>query len=183
MKRTTPVVLGLLVLLVLSGGIVFAQESSATIALHEQNNSGQSGTAKITISEDETTATVEIHISGGSGVPQPAHIHAGSCANLDPTPLYPLNSVVNGHSLTVLTEASATGMPSMEASEFAINVHKSAAEASVYVACGDITEANVVTVGMPRTGSSTDNIVAVATLAALLTLTSGLLLTFARRKE
>jgi hypothetical protein len=181
MKRTTPVVLGLLVLLVVSGGVVFAQESSATIGLHEQNNSGQSGTAKITISEDGSTATVEIHISGGSDEPQPAHIHAGTCANLDPKPLYPLNNVVNGHSITTLTEESAIGMPSMETSDFAINVHKSVAEASVYVACGEISEANVVTVGMPRTGSPGD-LATVATFAALLVLAGGLLSTVSRRR-
>jgi VCBS repeat-containing protein len=181
MKRTTPVVLGLLVLLVVSGGVVFAQEDSATIGLHEQNNSGQSGTAKITISEDGSTATVEINISGGSDEPQPAHIHAGTCANLDPKPLYPLNNVVNGHSITTLTEESAIGMPSMETSDFAINVHKSVAEAAVYVACGEISEANVVTVGMPRTGSASD-LVTVGAFAALLVLAGGLLSTVSRRR-
>jgi hypothetical protein len=31
---------------------------------------------------------------GDGGIPHPAHIHAGTCANLDPSPLFPLADVV-----------------------------------------------------------------------------------------
>ena len=179
MKKVVSFAMALAVLLALSGGTVFADHESATIALMEQNNSGQSGTATLTVSDDLKSVTVEINISGGSEVPQPAHIHAGTCANLDPKPAVPLNNVVNGKSVTVITEESGAGMGDMEANEFAINVHKSAAEASVYVACGDIATANVV--GMPRTGDG-GNILTLLGVIALMAVGTGTVLSFARRK-
>src|SRR5437868_8040453 len=78
---------------------------------------------------------VTLNISNGSPTAQPAHIHKGTCANLDPTPAFPLTSVVNGTSQTSLTTVD---LPTLLAGQFAINVHKSAAEATVYTACGDI---------------------------------------------
>ena len=43
-----------------------------------------------------------LNLTNGTAEPQPAHVHKGTCANLDPAPLYPLNSVVNGKSETAL---------------------------------------------------------------------------------
>ncbi|HET6263108.1 MAG TPA: hypothetical protein VFG99_12850, partial [Chloroflexia bacterium] len=57
-----------------------------------------------------------------------------TCANLDPNPAYPLSSVVNGKSETEV----AVSMDELSKGEYAINIHKSATEASVYVACGDL---------------------------------------------
>src|SRR5204862_2018184 len=56
------------------------------------------------------------------------------CANLDPVPAYPLNSVTNNASDTVANVSLAE----LAKGGYAINVHKSAAEVSVYVACGNI---------------------------------------------
>lgn len=103
------------------------------IALSAQNNSGESGTAKI---EDfDGKAKVTLNLTGApSGVTQPAHIHTGSCANLGGVK-YPLNFPVNGKSETTLDislDELLDGLP------LAVNVHKSAAEANIYVACGDI---------------------------------------------
>jgi len=53
---------------------------------------------------------------------------------LNPAPFIPLSPVVNGTSTTVITATLA----SLTAEPLAINVHKSAAEASVYVSCGNI---------------------------------------------
>jgi hypothetical protein len=94
------------------------------------------------------TTKVTLNISGGSDTPQPAHIHAGSCANLDPKPKWPLTSVVNGTSETVVSASLAE----IANGTNAINVHKSGPEASVYVSCGDI--ASLVVAGMPQTGAS-----------------------------
>ncbi len=52
MKKVTSLLMAFLALFAFSGGVVVAQEQSVTIALMEQNDSGQSGTATLTLSED-----------------------------------------------------------------------------------------------------------------------------------
>lgn len=99
-------------------------------------NSGQDGDA--TLSEvDAGTTRVVIDVGNAPANPQPAHIHRGSCENLDPEPAYGLENVVNGKSTTEVNVA----MEDLVGQGFAVNVHKSADEAQVYVACGDIEEA------------------------------------------
>ena len=106
-----------------------------TIQLGAQNQSGENGTAKLTPVEDGKTK-VEISLKGApKGVAQPAHIHEGGCANLDPKPKQGLDNVVDGKSTTVVP----VGLQELIDGKTAINVHKSAEEAKVYVACGDIT--------------------------------------------
>ena len=128
-----------------AGGIVFAQDKaekkkakgdsakSVTVKLSQQNKSGESGTAKLTHAGDNTK--VEINIKGApKGVSQPAHVHEGTCAKLDPKPKYGLQNVVDGKSTTEVPVDIKTLM----GGNLAINVHKSAEEAKVYVACGNI---------------------------------------------
>lgn len=114
---------------------VVVDNATMTIVLSEQNDLGQSGTA--TIKENsEGKAVVSLKMSGGSfPAPQPAHIHLGSC----PSPgavEYPLTNVVNGTSETTLDLSLAELKSRTEA--MAVNVHKSASEASVYTACGNL---------------------------------------------
>jgi hypothetical protein len=183
MRKIATLAMALLALLALSGGSVLAQADYETTAhaLNEQNNSGQSGTVTFSLAEDGTSVTVEINISGGSEVPQPAHIHTGTCDNLDPKPFYPLNSVVNGRSVTVITEADIENLDYDLYNQFSVNVHKSAAEASVYVSCGEIVPGGNVTVGMPRTGGS-DNTAPMLALIGVAFVAMGTLLSLARRK-
>lgn len=127
-----------------AGGLAFAQQDKAekkkagaakgvTVRLAQQNKSGESGTARLTPAGDKTK--VEINLKGApKGVSQPAHIHEGSCAKLDPKPKYGLANVVDGKSST---EVGAS-MDTLMAGNLAINVHKSAEEVKTYVACGDI---------------------------------------------
>ena len=106
------------------------------VPLGAQNDSGQDGDA--TLSEvDAGTTRVVIDVGNAPANPQPAHIHRGSCENLDPEPAYGLENVVNGKSTTEVNVA----MEDLVGQGFAVNVHKSADEAQVYVACGDIEEA------------------------------------------
>ena len=65
-----------------------------------------------------------------AGVSQPAHIHLGTCDNLDKAPKWNLQPVKNGQSITELA------VPLLK-DKAAINVHKSTAEAHVYVSCGN----------------------------------------------
>ncbi|HUS15000.1 MAG TPA: hypothetical protein VM536_08300 [Chloroflexia bacterium] len=127
----------LLVALAPFGGTRAAGEV-LTLPLTAQNGSGQDGTVTIT-SLNAETVRVEIKLNKPSTVAQPAHIHEGSCATLNPAPAYPLNSVVNGASTT---EVKAD-IERLASKGYAVNIHKSAAEASVYVACADIHETEV----------------------------------------
>ncbi len=105
------------------------------VKLNEQNALGQGGQAVI-VQVGTSTVRVIVNLVGKpSDDAQPAHIHLGSC----PTPgavKYPLTAVGKG--------ASQTDIPNMTIEKLlselplAINVHKSATEGKVYVACGDI---------------------------------------------
>ncbi|MSQ33732.1 MAG: hypothetical protein EXR60_04865 [Dehalococcoidia bacterium] len=71
--------------------------------------------------------------AGPAGVDQPAHIHDGQCPGVAGIK-YSLTSVKDGKSTTTV---NAT-LDSLMSSSFAINVHKSGAEVSVYTSCGNI---------------------------------------------
>jgi len=77
-----------------------AQES-VTITLREQSGSGQSGTTVLTAVGNQTRVLVTLS-NPPAGVAQPAHIHEGTCANLNPQRRYPLQSLMNGRSETVI---------------------------------------------------------------------------------
>jgi len=105
---------------------------SLSLTLVEQNLSGQSGTANIFEVGDKTK--IELTLRNSPAGPQPAHVHTGSCAELGGVK-YPLTSPVNGTSDTTLDVSYDELLAELP---LAINVHKSVAEAGVYVACADI---------------------------------------------
>jgi hypothetical protein len=106
----------------------------ATVSLAEQNGSGQSGEVILTKVDDSTTR-VEVSITAPpADDPQPAHIHKGSCEDLDPNPAYGLENVVDGSSSSEVE----VSLDELTDGAFAVNVHKSGDELDVYVACGDI---------------------------------------------
>jgi len=110
-----------------------AQDNSITIDLNELNSSGISGTATLTDNGDGTT-TVSIQVDGATGG-HPAHIHEGTCDDLNPNPQYPLANVdENGTSETDVD----VSLDDLLASPFAVNLHESATNLGVYVACGEI---------------------------------------------
>lgn len=134
--------IGVMTLLVLAGivtgGVIMAQ-TPLMITLNPQNDSGESGTATFT-DLGNGKVRVDVAVTGApAGVSQPMHIHKGTCANLEPAPTYPLTNLENG---TSTTEISTT-LEALLASPYAVNGHKSAAEASVYVFCGDIVASSV----------------------------------------
>src|SRR6185436_14473483 len=118
---------------IFASGLALAQQKSISVPIHAQNKSGEAGTAKLTPEGDKTK--VEISLKGApKGVSQPAHIHDGSCAKLDPKPKYGLQNVVDGKS----TSEVPVKIDELMGGNLAINVHKSAEEVKTYVACGDI---------------------------------------------
>ena len=100
--------------------------------LASQNNSSITGVATFT-DLGEGKLRVEIQANGSGAGPQPAHIHEGSCTQLNPAPKYPLAFVTNGVSITDL-DASIQEVTS---APHAIHMHKSPEEMPIYVACAD----------------------------------------------
>jgi hypothetical protein len=110
-----------------------AQGQSATLQLASQNNSGVTGTATIT-DIGGGKLRVEIAATGAGAGPQPAHIHEGTCSQLNPAPKFALTDVRNGASSTTVDGT----MQAITSSPHAIHMHKSPDELPVYVACADI---------------------------------------------
>jgi hypothetical protein len=85
--------------------------------------------------------------AGASGVPQPAHVHTGTCE--DPGGIvYPLANVIDGVSITVLS----TTIDSLLNSDYIANVHLSAEEPGTYVSCAALETADGGPV-LPSTGT------------------------------
>jgi len=110
-----------------------AQGKPVTVNLMPQNASGESGTVTLTPQGDKTQVVIKL-AGAPSDVQQPAHIHDGSCASLDPKPRVPLQNVVSGSSTTTLDMK----LDDIVSKGGAVNVHKSAADVKTYVACGDL---------------------------------------------
>ncbi|MGZ3497009.1 MAG: CHRD domain-containing protein [Vulcanimicrobiaceae bacterium] len=106
---------------------------SVTVQLKPENNSGETGTA--TLTQEGSNVLVKVSLTGAPKTAQPAHIHEGTCAKLNPAPKYPLSSVVDGKSTTVVKDVKLSELTS---GSYAINVHKSTEDLKTYVACGDI---------------------------------------------
>jgi hypothetical protein len=120
--------------------------NTATINLAAQSGSAESGTATLTKMGDKTKVVIDLTSKSAMAVsqPQPAHIHMGSCAKLNPTPQYALTNVQAGKSTTTVNAK----LDDLRNGAFAINVHKSSADLKTYVACGDIGK------GTPSSGGS-----------------------------
>ena len=107
---------------------------SLTINLGAQNNSKQDGQAFL----NDTAAGLKIKIqvkNEPAGASEPAHIHEGTCAKLNPAPWKPLSNVVNGVSVTTIPGLT---LAQLKKAHYAINVHESASNLKHYVSCGDI---------------------------------------------
>lgn len=105
-----------------------------TVKLNALNNSGQTGTA-ILSPEGSNKTKVVIELSGiPAGVVEPAHIHMGTCDKLNPAPKWPLQSIKDGRSTTVVP----VSLDSILKDKAAINVHKSPTDIMTYVSCGNI---------------------------------------------
>ena len=111
-------------------------ELEIEVPLDEQNGSAESGTATLTAVGDQTKVVLDIQSRSATPVAprQPAHIHKGSCDDLDPTPAYGLNDVRAGTS----TSTVDVKLDDLIDDTVVINVHESAENVERYVACGVI---------------------------------------------
>lgn len=110
-----------------------ALDDTVSVKLEAQNNSGQNGSATLMPEGDTTRVVIEI-LNMPAGVAQPAHIHLGRCDKLDKAPKWRLEDVKDGRSVTVVP----VPLDVILKDRTAINVHKSADEAQIYVSCGNI---------------------------------------------
>jgi hypothetical protein len=109
-----------------------AGNGEVAVELAEQNDSGQSGTATLAPTDDGQTS-VTLELSDQPDVPQPAHIHAGTCEELGEV-VHPLTNVEDGSSETTVD----VSIDELQDGEFAINAHESEQNIANYVACGPI---------------------------------------------
>jgi hypothetical protein len=132
-------------------GVAFAQDKDAkksgakkgggaktvNVRMAAQNKSKETGTAKLTAMGADKTK-VEITLKGApKGTPQPAHIHEGTCAKLDPKPKWGLENIEHGKSTTEVPVSLAE----IQKGTYAVNVHKSGEDIKTYVSCGNIAKA------------------------------------------
>jgi hypothetical protein len=128
------VVLGFSLAVVLSGGsTIQAQGQSVRLDMDSQSESGITGTATLT-EVGNNRIRIEIRANNSGAGPQPAHIHRGTCAQLDPTPLFSLSPVANGASTTEIDGTFQV----LGSGQHAIHMHRSQEELAIYVACADI---------------------------------------------
>src|SRR5438477_3032328 len=103
MRKLTFVLLVALVALNLgSVSSSFAQGKVVRVTLIDENGSGEDGSAQLTDQGDGTTKVELIMLNAPEGAQQPAHIHKGTCANLDATPAFPLETVKESKSTTIV---------------------------------------------------------------------------------
>jgi len=112
-----------------SGG---ATGNSITVTLGPGRDGSQPGTAMLMAMGNQTEVNISI-TPGAAGVPQPVHIHQGTCDNLGAV-VYPLTNIVDGKSMTLVNAS----LSSLETCNFAINAHMSQAGINTYVSCGTI---------------------------------------------
>ena len=96
--------------------------------------SGVNGTATLTdIGGGRTRVDIRVSVGPGGSAMMPNHIHAGRCPGVAAVS-FPLNAVTNG----VGTSEVNVSLADLLAGTYAINLHRSPAEASVWVSCGNV---------------------------------------------
>lgn len=140
-RQATPAIAVILVLLGAGCGGSTSSDSGSSdlvieVPLEAQNGSAESGNATLTAVGDQTRVVLDIQSRSGTPVAprQPAHIHKGSCEEVDPTPAYGLNDVKAGKS----TSTVDVKLDDLINETVVINVHVSAENVERYVACGII---------------------------------------------
>ncbi len=113
-----------------------AATSTLTVTMDALNSSGETGTAVLTQTDDGVQVVVTL--KGAPAAAQPTHIHAGTCGKINAAPEWPLTSLTNGTSTSVVKGVT---IDQMLKTPYAINVHKSTSDLGTYVACGNIVAA------------------------------------------
>ncbi|HEV2909700.1 MAG TPA: hypothetical protein VGX02_10540 [Candidatus Eremiobacteraceae bacterium] len=108
-------------------------KTGTAFKFNPMNKSAQQGTVTMVAAGSKTRVTIAL-TGEPMGAIEPAHVHVGNCAHPGAV-IYPLTDVVAGHSVTLvnapLSKVQVTGN--------SVNVHKSAAQLNLYMACANLT--------------------------------------------
>lgn len=108
------------------------------LRLVQRGGSREAGRVTFTPLRERTKVVLELPGWARRGSqPWPAHIHTGSCAELEPRPAHRLAAVAEGKS----TSTVAVTLTDLRAGSFGVDIHDSAAQIEMYVACGDLADA------------------------------------------
>jgi hypothetical protein len=127
-------------LLLITTALASAQEAEVTpppdaprlsLTFTELNDSGVSGVATLYGDGDQTIVEITVTDAGPN---HPAHIHKGTCDDLDPNPAYPLENVIDGKSISVV-DAS---LEELLTGGYSIDLHMSVNELGTLVVCAPI---------------------------------------------
>jgi hypothetical protein len=109
-----------------------AGDDTVTVELAAVGDSNQTGTATLTADGEQTSVVIEVDDPVSDS--QPAHIHEGTCDELNPEPAFGLPNVASGSSETTVD----TSLESLTSGSYAINLHMSDADLATYTSCGNI---------------------------------------------
>jgi hypothetical protein len=108
-----------------------AGASPLTLDLAAQSGSGQSGTAQLSTDGEKTRIIVEL--ANPPDVPQPSHVHRGTCDEIGDV-IAPLENVVDGRAESGIDMS----LQELRRGGLIVHAHKSEAEYETSVACAEI---------------------------------------------
>ena len=109
-----------------------AGSDEVTVELAEVGGSGQTGTATLTAEGEKTRVVISVDSPVSDS--QPAHIHEGTCDELNPEPEYGLPNVTAGSSDSTVD----VSLDELTSEAYAINLHMSNDDLTTYTSCGNI---------------------------------------------
>jgi Cu/Zn superoxide dismutase len=109
-----------------------AAAEETTVELAAVGDSGQTGTATLTPEGEQTRVVIVVDDPVSDS--QPAHIHEGTCDDLNPDPEFGLPNVADGRSDTTVD----TTLEDLTSEPYAINLHMSDDDLTTYTSCGNI---------------------------------------------
>ena len=190
MTKTPRVLLAMAALvgaLAIPAAVASAQAArTVTVNLSAANSggdtrSGVNGTATLTdMGGGRTQVVVRVSVGPGGSPNMPGHLHTGRCPQVGAV-IYPLNNVMNGTSTTDVNASLADILAGRGAPDnaFAINLHRSPAEANVWVSCGNVVAGAA---ALPATGGHSGGVPVAPILGGASAALAGAAAFFARRR-
>ena len=144
-----------LLLNLVAGGTAFAQDEGTPaptpdadanrleLEFEELNDSGLSGTATLYEAGDQTIVELELE---GTGDEHPAHIHEGTCDDIQPESAYSLENVGREGTSVSLVDVS---LSELLEDDFVIDLHLAPNQLGLLIACAEIDGTPVNAEGTP----------------------------------
>lgn len=140
-----------------------ADDPRITIEFTELNDSGVTGTATLFASGDETIVELDLE---GTGEDHPAHIHEGTCDDIEPEPEYNLENVGEEGASTSLVDAP---LDELIDGDYVIDLHLAANQLGTLIVCAEIEGQPTNASGTPVAVGGQGDPTAVATATAIAT--------------